>query len=412
MIHDQAAGGGSNGGQGQSATAGGGGGGLQHQQPAAMTVELLYYYLRKKVAYQVIDLDVIRDVDLNRLEPWDLKDKCRIGSGPQNEWYFFSHKDKKYPTGTRTNRATNAGFWKATGRDKAIHHLNNSKPIGMRKTLVFYTGRAPHGQKTDWIMHEYRLIDDNHNSSASSSLNDKDDHYDHGHHQVQQEEGWVVCRVFKKKTHQRGFQSELGADADDDHQQAHSHYKNHMININGPPTAGIAENNHNFHHPYHDFSTTTLLDGSMNLPQLLSQESASVNVPPTTFLRQPAVSLNNLDIECSQNLMKLTAPSGIVAGATVTTGLTNTVHNHHHHHHTPQQEEDHGNNNGGRYTGNSNSDWSFLDKLLSSSSSSTNHYHHSVDHLSLSQTANSFQMKFPFHQYLGVGETDVMKFSK
>ena len=85
-------------------------------------------------------------------------EKCRIGSGTQNEWYFFSHKDKKYPTGTRTNRATAAGFWKATGRDKAIH-LSDSKRIGMRKTLVFYTGRAPHGQKTDWIMHEYRLDD-------------------------------------------------------------------------------------------------------------------------------------------------------------------------------------------------------------------------------------------------------------
>ncbi|RVW93910.1 NAC domain-containing protein 76 [Vitis vinifera] len=122
--------------------------------------ELLHYYLRKKVSYEAIDLDVIREVDLNKLEPWDLKDKCRIGSGSQNEWYFFSHKDKKYPTGTRTNRATMAGFWKATGRDKAIH-LSNSKRIGLRKTLVFYTGRAPHGQKTDWIMHEYRLDDDN-----------------------------------------------------------------------------------------------------------------------------------------------------------------------------------------------------------------------------------------------------------
>jgi hypothetical protein len=90
-----------------------------------------------------------------------MADRCRIGTGPQNEWYFFSHKDKKYPTGTRTNRATMAGFWKATGRDKAIFLGNARGRIGLRKTLVFYIGRAPHGKKTDWIMHEYRLDEEN-----------------------------------------------------------------------------------------------------------------------------------------------------------------------------------------------------------------------------------------------------------
>lgn len=35
--------------------------------------ELLNYYLRKKVACEKIDLDVIRDVDLNKLEPWDIQ---------------------------------------------------------------------------------------------------------------------------------------------------------------------------------------------------------------------------------------------------------------------------------------------------------------------------------------------------
>jgi hypothetical protein len=35
--------------------------------------ELLNYYLRKKVASEQIDLDVIRDVDLNNLEPWDIQ---------------------------------------------------------------------------------------------------------------------------------------------------------------------------------------------------------------------------------------------------------------------------------------------------------------------------------------------------
>ncbi|KAL3525302.1 hypothetical protein ACH5RR_013674 [Cinchona calisaya] len=140
--------------------------------------ELVGYYLRKKVASQKIDLDVIREIDLYRIEPWDLQEKCWIGYEEQNEWYFFSHKDKKYPTGTRTNRATIAGFWKATGRDKSVY--DKSKLIGMRKTLVFYKGRAPNGQKSDWIMHEYRLESE-----------------DNGPPQAK---GWVVCRAFKKRT--------------------------------------------------------------------------------------------------------------------------------------------------------------------------------------------------------------------
>ncbi|XP_016697153.1 NAC domain-containing protein 7 isoform X1 [Gossypium hirsutum] len=139
--------------------------------------ELVAYYLRKKITSRRIDLDVIRDVDLYKIEPWDLQELCRIGTEEQNEWYFFSHKDKKYPTGTRTNRATAAGFWKATGRDKAIYSKHDL--IGMRKTLVFYKGRAPNGQKSDWIMHEYRLETDENGTP--------------------QEEGWVVCRVFKKR---------------------------------------------------------------------------------------------------------------------------------------------------------------------------------------------------------------------
>ncbi|XP_076881406.1 NAC domain-containing protein 12-like [Bidens hawaiensis] len=157
--------------------------------------ELLDYYLRKKLAYEKIDLGVIQEVDLNKLEPWDIQDKCNIGSTPQNDWYFFSHKDKKYPTGTSTNRATTAGFWKATGRDKVIH--SSLQRIGMRKTLVFYKGRAPHGQKSDWIMHEYRLDDNiiSTQESTDSSLCD-----------CSHDEGWVVCRVFKKKNYHKSFE--------------------------------------------------------------------------------------------------------------------------------------------------------------------------------------------------------------
>lgn len=32
---------------------------------------------------------------------------------------------------------------------------------------MFYKGRAPHGQKSDWIMHEYRLDDSSHDTTVS-----------------------------------------------------------------------------------------------------------------------------------------------------------------------------------------------------------------------------------------------------
>ncbi|KAJ4952707.1 hypothetical protein NE237_029539 [Protea cynaroides] len=169
--------------------------------------ELLHYYLKKKISFQKFDLEVIREVDLNKMEPWDLQERCKIGSTPQNEWYFFSHKDRKYPTGSRTNRATSAGFWKATGRDKCIR--NSYKKIGMRKTLVFYRGRAPHGQKTDWIIHEYRLedIDDPQGNPI--------------------EDGWVVCRVFKKKNLFKVENEGGGSSMNSDHQFNHTLGSNH-----------------------------------------------------------------------------------------------------------------------------------------------------------------------------------------
>ncbi|GFY87985.1 vascular related NAC-domain protein 1 [Actinidia rufa] len=127
--------------------------------------ELVGYYLRKKVASQKIDLDVIRDIDLYRIEPWDIQEVSDVdGELQRDAELVMKSKTSGISSATRTRNIRRGrgpterlwrGFWKATGRDKAVY--DKSKLIGMRKTLVFYKGRAPNGQKTDWIMHEYRL---------------------------------------------------------------------------------------------------------------------------------------------------------------------------------------------------------------------------------------------------------------
>ncbi|KGN62841.1 hypothetical protein Csa_022626 [Cucumis sativus] len=137
--------------------------------------ELITFYLLNKISDANFTGRAITDVDLNKFEPWELPGKAKMG---EKEWYFFSLRDRKYPTGVRTNRATNTGYWKTTGKDKEIFNSNTSELIGMKKTLVFYKGRAPRGEKTNWVMHEYRL----HSKTAFRTAKDE----------------WVVCRVFQK----------------------------------------------------------------------------------------------------------------------------------------------------------------------------------------------------------------------
>uniref|UniRef100_A0A452Z5J3 NAC domain-containing protein n=2 Tax=Aegilops tauschii subsp. strangulata TaxID=200361 RepID=A0A452Z5J3_AEGTS len=126
--------------------------------------ELVMHYLCRRCAGLPISVPIIAEVDLYKFDPWQLPRMALYG---EKEWYFFSPRDRKYPNGSRPNRSAGTGYWKATGADKPV---GTPKPLAIKKALVFYAGKAPKGDKTNWIMHEYRLADVDRSARKKNSL--------------------------------------------------------------------------------------------------------------------------------------------------------------------------------------------------------------------------------------------------
>ncbi|XP_065874187.1 uncharacterized protein [Euphorbia lathyris] len=140
-------------------------------------VELVKYYLKRKVLGKKMHFEAIAELDIYKYAPWDLPDRSLLRTGDL-KWYFFCPREKKYSSGTRMNRATDLGFWKTTGKDRPVHYKNEA--VGMIKTLVFHRGKAPKGDRTDWVMYEYRL-EENELSTEGVA-----------------QDSYVLCSIFKK----------------------------------------------------------------------------------------------------------------------------------------------------------------------------------------------------------------------
>ncbi|GFP87088.1 nac transcription factor onac010 [Phtheirospermum japonicum] len=132
--------------------------------------ELVLHFLHGKAALLPCHPDVIPDLDLHPYDPWDLDGKA-MGEG--KKWYFYSRRTQ--------SRITGSGYWQSIGVEEPIYSSGGQK-IGMKKCCAFYIGEPWEGVKTNWIMHEYRVLSSNstrRTNSNSRAVNSK----------------WVVCRV-------------------------------------------------------------------------------------------------------------------------------------------------------------------------------------------------------------------------
>ncbi|KAF8047336.1 hypothetical protein N665_3087s0003 [Sinapis alba] len=257
--------------------------------------ELITYYLKRKINGREIELEIIPEVDLYKCEPWDLPGKSLLPSKDQ-EWYFFSPRDRKYPNGSRTNRATKGGYWKATGKDRRVSLRD--RVIGTKKTLVYYRGRAPHGLRTGWVMHEYRL-DETECEPTAFGIQD----------------AYALCRVFKKII--------VEAKPRLDQHLHHQQYVNTSSNISGNSSFDvcsdleISSSTHQVLPNYNNAIETQPRFGNANAigdhdddwSQYLSQGMptgfSNYGSPYESYLTQPNV---NAEIECGMLQHQMSLP--------------------------------------------------------------------------------------------------------
>ncbi|KAL6840102.1 hypothetical protein ACP4OV_029912 [Aristida adscensionis] len=124
--------------------------------------ELICFYLRNK-------LDGLRESDIERVipvfdvysvDPWQLSEiheRLCGGAGEGEPWFCFCPRQEREARGGRPSRTTPSGYWKAAGTPGVVYSAGQ-RAIGMKKTMVFYRGRAPSGAKTKWKMNEYRAL--------------------------------------------------------------------------------------------------------------------------------------------------------------------------------------------------------------------------------------------------------------
>ncbi|KAM0977882.1 hypothetical protein ACFX13_014184 [Malus domestica] len=168
--------------------------------------ELISFYLQNKLDGRSEDLNRVLDrivpvVYIYEFNPWELPQVSgEVSHEDPEQWFFFIPRQASEARGGRPRRLTTTGYWKATGSPSTVYSSksNYNRPIGHKRTMGFYIGKAPRGKKTEWMMNEYKAIEvhadhSNHLSIAASSSNTSS-----STPAPTLREEFSICRVYKK----------------------------------------------------------------------------------------------------------------------------------------------------------------------------------------------------------------------
>ncbi|XP_056697591.1 NAC domain-containing protein 17-like [Spinacia oleracea] len=125
--------------------------------------ELVVYFLKRKVKGKNLRGNEVATVDVYKHAPWDLPSMA-----------------VNNPNAKRDKRVTPWGNWKKTGTDRIIVIGSHRANVGKAATLVFYARRGRTSERTDWVMHEYKLRDER------------------LHQRNIQQDSYVLCKLYKK----------------------------------------------------------------------------------------------------------------------------------------------------------------------------------------------------------------------
>ncbi|XP_031277741.1 uncharacterized protein LOC116136180 isoform X2 [Pistacia vera] len=123
-----------------------------------LEIEIIRLLKKKRIDPEFSAPDEINELDIFKLDPSELPRLSKINSDEQ-AWPFFSepYKNVKGKQAHLTN-----GNWEKTGNDREVRDKSTGKRIGGKKNYVYYKrGGSPKQKiKTDWVMHEYYVDDD------------------------------------------------------------------------------------------------------------------------------------------------------------------------------------------------------------------------------------------------------------